>query len=144
MKVYFSPGETCRNAIIDEIKKAKHQLKICVFTISDDKITQAIIEAHKRKVSISIITDNDKTLDIGSDIDMLSKSGIRVKIDMSSNHMHHKFMISDERSVVTGSYNWTNSAARFNQENIIVTQESEAIQSFLNEYERLWKIMTEY
>src|ERR1044071_6897683 len=114
MKAFFSPGESCRNAIINEIKNAKRQLKICVFTISDDQISRAILDAHQRRVSVTIITDNDKTHDMGSDIDMLSKSGILVKMDMSSNHMHHKFMIADERSVITGSYNWTSSAARFN------------------------------
>ncbi len=86
----------------------KQQLKISVFTISDDKITEAILQAHRRKVTISIITDNDKTLDIG----LFSKNGIQVKMDMTSNHMHHKFMIADGRTVITGSYNWTNSAAR--------------------------------
>jgi len=144
MKVFFSPGESCRNAIISEIKNAKQELKICVFTISDDQISRAILDAHKRSVAVSIITDNDKAHDMGSDIDMLSKSGILVKMDMSTNHMHHKFMIADERSVITGSYNWTNSAARFNQENIIVTRESVAVSSFINEYDRLWEIMTEY
>ncbi len=144
MKVYFSPGEACRSAIINEIKNAKQQLKICVFTISDDKITHAILEAHRRKVAISIITDNDKTLDVGSDIEMFSKNGIQVKMDMTTNHMHHKFMIADGRTVITGSYNWTNSAARYNQENIIITQEKEAIKSFVSEYDRLWGIMAEY
>src|SRR5258708_31469159 len=144
MKVYFSPGEACRNAIINEIKSARQQLKICVFTISDDKITQAILDAHRRNVIITVITDNDKTFDVGSDIGLISKNGIPVKMDMTSNHMHHKFMISDSRTVITGSYNWTNSAARLNQENIIVTQEKEAIKSFVSEYDRLWEIMTEY
>jgi len=75
---------------------------------------------------------------------LFSKNGIQVKMDMTTNHMHHKFMIADERTVITGSYNWTNSAARFNQENIIITQEKEAIKSFVNEYDRLWKVMTDY
>ncbi|MBI1768283.1 MAG: DUF1669 domain-containing protein [Bacteroidetes bacterium] len=144
MKVCFSPGEACRNAIINEIKNAIQELKICVFTISDDQITQAILDAHRRKVAVTIITDNDKTHDVGSDIGLLSKNGIQVKMDMSTNHMHHKFMIADERTVITGSYNWTNSAARFNQENIIIAKEKEAIKSFVNEYDRLWKIMTDY
>ena len=144
MKAYFSPGDACRTAIIKEINEAKKQLKICVFTISDDMITSAIIGARRRKVSVTIITDNDKTHDIGSDIDQLSKSGIPVKMDMTSNHMHHKFMVVDGEVLITGSYNWTNSAAKFNQENIIVTRDKEAVKLFENEYDRLWVLMTDY
>ena len=144
MKVYFSPSEDCRNAIIREIRNAKAMLKICVFTISDDRITDAILEAHQRSVAITIITDNDKTFDVGSDIEMLSKKGIRIKMDTTTNHMHHKFMVVDDRTVTTGSYNWTNSAARYNQENIIVTADKAAVSAFSKEYDRLWPLMTDY
>lgn len=144
MKVYFSPSEDCRNAIISEIKNAKQELKICVFTISDDRITDAILDAHRRNVTVTIITDNDKTLDMGSDIDLLSKKGIHIKMDTTTSHMHHKFMIVDERSVTTGSYNWTNSAAKYNQENIIVTADKAAVSAFRKEYDRLWPMMTDY
>lgn len=45
---YFSPGEECRNVIISQIRAATSHLQICVFTISDDYITDAIISSHKR------------------------------------------------------------------------------------------------
>jgi len=144
MKVYFSPSEDCRNAIIREIQGAKLEVKICVFTISDDRITDAILGAHRRNVTITIITDNDKTFDVGSDIHLLSDNGIRIKMDTTSNHMHHKFMIVDGRTVTTGSYNWTNSAAKYNQENIIVTADKAAVSAFSKEYDRLWSLMTVY
>jgi|SRR5579871_1344443 len=144
MKAYFSPGHDCRNAIIKEIQEATLQLKICVFTISDDLITQAILDAHRKKVSVTIITDNDKTHDLGSDIHELFKRGIPVKMDMTSNHMHHKFMLTDNDALITGSYNWTNSAAKYNQENIILTRDKQAVKLFDDEYNRLWKLMTDY
>lgn len=144
MRVYFSPSEDCRNAIIREIKNATSELKICVFTISDDKIASAIIEAHQRDVRVTIITDNDKSSDVGSDIRSFFEKGIHVKMDMSTNHMHHKFMVADGKTTITGSYNWTNSAARYNQENIIVTKDQAVANSFIKEYDRLWQIMEDY
>jgi len=139
---YFSPGESCRQAINGQINSATKNLKICVFTISDDLITQAILAAHKRGVAIQLLTDNDKLFDVGSDIMQLSKSGITIKVDNTANHMHHKFLIADDRTVLSGSYNWTNSAARFNQENIIVTSEGGIVKLFLKEFERLWGVMS--
>lgn len=144
MKIYFSPSEDCRNAIIHEIQNAKFELKICVFTISDDRITEAILGAHRRKVAVTIITDNDKTFDVGSDIGLLSKRGVRIRMDTTTNHMHHKFMVVDGRTVTTGSYNWTNSTAKYNQENITITGDKAAVSAFNREYDRLWPLMTDY
>ncbi len=141
---FFSPGEACRSAIVQQLNDARKQLKICVFTISDDAITESIINAHKRGVGVMLITDNDKSLDLGSDIERISKSGISVKMDRTSDHMHHKFMVVDGSSVLTGSYNWTRSAAKYNHENILLTKEDGVVISFLKEFEKLWVEMSPY
>lgn len=141
---YFSPGEACRNAIVQQLNDARKQLKICVFTISDDAITEAILKAHKRGLSVMVLTDNDKSLDLGSDIRQISQAGIAVKMDRTTDHMHHKFMIIDGRAVLTGSYNWTRSAARYNHENIVLTKEEGIVNSFLTEFEKLWNEMSSY
>lgn len=141
---YFSPGESCRSTIISQINNATTRLSICVFTISDDAISNAILTAHARSVKIRIITDNDKSLDVGSDIERLSKKGLAVKMDNTNNHMHHKFMIADDRTVLTGSYNWTQSAAKFNHENILLTTDPGVVKSFLQEFENLWSKMESY
>lgn len=141
---YFSPGDTCRNVIIQQIRSAVNQLQICVFTISDDLITDAIVTSHKRGTRIKIITDNDKSLDEGSDIEQLASTGIAVKIDRTPNHMHHKFMLVDGKALITGSYNWTRSAARFNHENILLTNEAGVVKSFMKEFDQLWQEMGVY
>jgi mitochondrial cardiolipin hydrolase len=138
---FFSPGDVCRNRIIQCIDSANTQLQICVFTISDDTITKSLLAAHKRRIQIRLITDNDKSLDLGSDIDQLARAGIAVKMDVTTNHMHHKFMLADQRTLITGSYNWTLSAAKYNHENILVTREASVIKAFAHEFEQLWKVM---
>jgi cardiolipin hydrolase len=65
-------------------------------------------------------------------------------MDATPNHMHHKFMIVDDLALVTGSYNWTQSAARFNHENILVMKEPGVVKSFLKEFEQLWGRMVDY
>lgn len=117
INVFFSPGDTCVKHINELIESAISELDICVFTISDDRISRALVKAMKNEVSIRIISDNTKMYDEGSDIENLAKVGIPVKIDTTDNHMHHKFMVIDQKIVLTGSYNWTRSAALYNQEN---------------------------
>lgn len=137
-QVFFSPGDDCLNHIIDLINEAHTHLDICVFTISDDRITRAIVDAMKNGVEIRIITDNFKVSDTGSDIEGLGEVGIPVKLDTTDNHMHHKFFIVDKKLVLTGSYNWTRSAALYNQENVISTDDEFVVEKFLNEFEKLW------
>lgn len=141
---YFSPGDTCRNVIISRINQSISRIKICVFTISDDRITDAILSSHRRGVNVQIITDNDKSLDMGSDIGQIAKEGIAVKMDSTPNHMHHKFMVADDKSLITGSYNWTYSAAKYNHENILLTQEAGVVKSFMKEFDQLWEGMIPY
>ncbi len=141
---YFSPGDACRNIIVQQIKEAVNAINICVFTISDDLISKSILDAHQRGKEIRLITDNDKSLDLGSDVEQLSKAGISIKMDETRNHMHHKFMVVDDRSLVTGSYNWTRSAAMYNHENILLTQDPGAVRSFLKEFDGLWQKMKAY
>ncbi|MCU4175153.1 phospholipase D-like domain-containing protein [Carboxylicivirga sp. N1Y90] len=140
-KSYFSPGNDCQQAICNEISYACRSIDICVFTISDNVIRDKIVYAISKGIKVRIITDDDKTMDMGSDIDYLHKKGAIIKTDNTSYHMHNKFAIFDEATLITGSYNWTRSAAEHNQENIIVTNEQQLIVQFRKEFERLWKHM---
>lgn len=143
-KALFSPGDDCINEIIRLIKGAESSIDICVFTISDDRISREIVEAHRRGVKVKIITDDDKTGDRGSDIFALAKVGIEVMIDRTSNHMHHKFALFDGKVVLTGSYNWTRSAADYNYENIIVTDDKKMVASYTGCFTKLWKEMKRF
>ena len=142
--VCFSPKNECAQKICKFIQKAEQSLLICVFTISDNSISESILKAHQRGVHIKIITDNEKSMDKGSDIYALHKQGIYIKIDMSRHHMHHKFAIRDNKTLLTGSYNWTRSAEIYNQENFIITDEKKLVKKFINEFDKLWQEMTPY
>lgn len=143
-RAYFSPGEECRSAICSLINSAINNLKVSVFTISDNEIAATLVSAKKRGVDVRILTDNDKSFDMGSDIEELSTKDIKIKIDQTPNHMHHKFCIADNKVLLSGSYNWTRSAAERNQENIIITEEPSLVKAHLKEFDRLWNKLADY
>jgi len=67
----------------------------------------------------------------------LEAAGGRVTV-IEGRLMHHKFCVLDGRDVLTGSYNWTNKAARHNEENLVLTTDDpELAQHFLREFRRL-------
>jgi len=138
-EAHFSPGDHCRRRITSLIKQARRTADVCVFTITDDSIASALVEAHVRGVRMRVITDDEKAVDRGSDIQDLARAGITVRVDNSTHHMHHKFAIFDRCYLVTGSYNWTRSAASYNEENIVVSDDDRLVQAFSSTFERLWE-----
>lgn len=141
-KIYFSPGTDCLNAIVDTLRKAERSAKICVFTISDNRIVDAIKDMQLNGVNIKIISDNDKRYDKGNDIDYIAnRLGIDVKLDTTSAHMHHKFAVIDDEITITGSYNWTRSAETKNYENILVTDDKKVAETYTREFDKLWEVM---
>lgn len=136
---YFSPGDACIREVIRQFNIARQQCDICVFTITDDRISKAIEETHRRGVPVRIITDDDKSLDLGSDIERLRDGGILTIHDSSPAHMHHKFAIFDRVRLLTGSFNWTRSATEQNEENLIVTADPRLVAAFHGRFEMLWE-----
>ncbi|MDX9720298.1 MAG: phospholipase D-like domain-containing protein [Myxococcota bacterium] len=138
-EAYFSPGNECRDRIVGLINGARRAIDVAVFTISDDAIARALLDAQQRKVKLRIVSDDEKSQDLGSDIAQFERAGIAVRTDRSAGHMHHKFAIFDETQVLTGSYNWTRSAATQNEENIVVSDDPELREAFQAEFETLWR-----
>jgi cardiolipin hydrolase len=137
-EVWFSPGEECRTALIGHLQSCRQRVDICVFTIADDRITEAILAAHSRGVVVRVISDDDKRLDSGSDVESLRAAGVAVVLDDSEAHMHHKFAIFDGRWLLNGSFNWTRSASRINEENLVVTNDPQQVREFGTQFELLW------
>lgn len=137
-EAWFSPFHDCVKRIEQLFDRAQQQVDICVFTITDNHLTQAILNAHRRGVTVQIISDNDKAFDRGSDIELLQSRGISVRVDITEFHMHHKFALFDQNILLTGSYNWTVGASRDNQENFVITTDRRLVQSYKDEFARLW------
>lgn len=140
-EVLFSPGDACRLRIQELLRKSQTTVDICVFTLTDDRIAESVMDTAARGVRTRIISDNDKSLDLGSDMHRLHAAGIQVRIDRTPNHMHHKFAVFDGKIVASGSYNWTRSAADDNEENIVVTNDQKIVRAFHAQFDRLWTRM---
>jgi phosphatidylserine/phosphatidylglycerophosphate/cardiolipin synthase-like enzyme len=138
-EAHFAPGESCPTRVIELIRTAQKSIDVCVFTITDNRIARALQDAHRRRVAVRVITDNEKSYDLGSDAEELESSGIPVRYDKTPDHMHHKFAVFDQRLLLNGSYNWTRSASEVNFENIMVTSQRSLVQVFSTTFQELWE-----
>lgn len=137
----FSPGEQCLSLIRGQLRGARHRADLCVFTLSDDRISAEVLAMHRRGVKVRLITDGDKAFDAGSDVHALRNAGVPVALDVSAAHMHHKFAIIDGAWLLNGSYNWTRSACEHNEENVVLCNHPALLAQFSAVFERLWEAL---
>lgn len=135
---HFSPGEECLRKIRELCRQAQRSVDICVYTISDDRLSEEIIACHRRGIAVRVISDNEKQHDEGSDIQHMLAQGVPLRIDDSSYHMHHKFALFDQRVLLNGSFNWTRSASAHNEENLLTIEHSQLVAAYRAEFEKLW------
>ena len=136
----FAHSDTSFTRFLSILDSARVSLDVCVFTITNDSITQSLIAAKKRGVKVRLITDDDCADGQGSDIRELQQNGIDVRLDASPAHMHNKFVVIDSRLVITGSFNWTVQAVTGNRENIVVTNNVQMRDAFASEFANLWAV----
>ena len=117
-EAYFAPGVQCENRIVEEITKAQ-DIDIAIYSLTSPRISNALIDSHKRGADIRIVADRGMTGNKHSQIDELDDAGIPVRKSRKHKIEHNKFAIFDGNRIVTGSYNWTQNAANFNSENCI-------------------------
>lgn len=136
---YFTPGDACLRKLRELCGAARRALDVCVFTLADDRLTDAVLEAHRRGVRVRVVTDDDKRFDSGSDVARLAEAGIEVRLDHGPAHMHHKFALFDGKLLANGSFNWTRSASLSNDENLVVSNDTYLVRCFSGQFEALWE-----
>ena len=140
VSVYFSPQDkVLTNAIIPIIKEAKEKIYVSMFYLTNNWITDALIEANNRNVEIKIIVDETLKKEPKSQIDELEKGGINIKTENWRGKMHQKSMVVDEYTTVIASTNWTGASEYSNDENMLVIKNKTIANIQEKEFLRLWK-----
>lgn len=57
----------------------------------------------------------------------------------SGDKLHHKFAVIDNKTVITGSFNWSPSAAHQNDETLMVIHSPQLAAHFTREIDRMWR-----
>lgn len=121
------------------LRSGERTLDICVFTITNNRIADAIDAEWKEGLEVRIISDNDQMDGKGSDVQYLANQGIPVKIDTADGHMHNKFAIIDGELLMNGSFNWTVGAAKANYENVTVSNDKDLVAQYQEYFNEMWE-----
>lgn len=155
-RVLFSPDDDIANELIALMNHEKKSIHVAIFTFTDKRIAQALIDAHNRGVAVEVVADTAYLRDQYSKIPLLQEhaipvftynphyKGARAKKKEQLGIMHHKFIIFEQNIdnqtiVVFGSYNLTRSANLYNQEHVVISNNQEVIVPFKRQFELLKK-----
>jgi len=140
-EVLFSPEQSIQEALFKEIDSAQSAIDLAVREITSQNLTQALVRAKGRGVTVRVITDSKQAKMKSSKITFLIQEGIQLKVLRGKDYgvMNHRFAILDSKKVVTGSFDWSEASEKWNYENIVIISESEVAASYQKEFERLWR-----
>ena len=120
IKAHFN--EEIAPAIIEQIELAKFIIWVAVAWFTDRKLFEKLLAKKNEGVNVQlIIIDDDINRNSGLKYEELETYKIP-KIGTHENIMHNKFCIIDLKTVIHGSYNWTQKA-RFNKEAITIVDD---------------------
>jgi phosphatidylserine/phosphatidylglycerophosphate/cardiolipin synthase-like enzyme len=118
--VHFSPKGGCTEAVVAELSQARREVLVLAYSFTSRPITEALIEASKRGVKVSVVLDHSNEKEPHTDLPTLLEHGLAPLIDAHHAIAHNKVMVIDGRTVITGSFNFTNQAEHENAENLLV------------------------
>jgi phosphatidylserine/phosphatidylglycerophosphate/cardiolipin synthase-like enzyme len=139
VKVYFSPDDGVTQRLVELILSAEESVYFLAYSLTSDDLAEALLERHQAGVEIAgVMEARQVESNTGSDYDRLRVAGIDVRLDGNPDNMHHKVLIIDGQTVVTGSFNFSRSAEERNDENTLVLRDPEIAALYLREFEAVY------
>ena len=138
IKVLFSPNGGCQEAVIQEISQAQKTINIAMYNLTTREISQELVNAKARGIKIRVFLDHGEGNGKYSKGRYLMDKGIDVHFYAGTGLMHNKFAVFDNRVLITGSFNWTASAERENQENLLIITDENVVKEYAQRFEMLW------
>lgn len=121
------------------ISIAGKRIFVAVAWFTNSRLLDGLTLVLERNVEVKILILDDilNRNEFGLDFGILTKLGADVRFAKKAlGTMHNKFCIIDDM-VITGSYNWTYHANN-NSENILMTDEDSVVNSYREEFDRLF------
>ena len=139
IQVYFSPQDKgIFNGILPLIRKAKNYIYIPAFVITEKRITDELVKAKQRGVDVKVIADALNVSTTHSKHKVLRDAGVLVKAENYAGKMHSKSIIIDDKYLVIGSMNFSNSGENRNDENMLILEDEKAAKFYRDFFLYQW------
>ncbi|MFE3449673.1 phosphatidylserine/phosphatidylglycerophosphate/cardiolipin synthase family protein [Nonomuraea sp. NPDC059194] len=124
VKVLFAPDHAPELEIMKQMLKAANRVDFAIFTFSGSSgIDDAMIALAAAKKTVTGVMDPGQGAQKWAATHDLDRAHIELYFPKRSpafGKLHHKLMVIDEATVIAGSFNYTEPANNYNDENIFV------------------------
>lgn len=142
VEVAFAPADDPEKLLLGVINGAQSSLQVQVYVFTSKTVASALVAAHRRGVRVEVLADAKMNARAtGNAIPLLLEVGVPVAFETAYAAAHNKVIVADadgpQCAVLTGSYNFTWSAANRNAENLIVLRDHCAVaQAYRTNWQR--------
>ncbi|MEL6712022.1 MAG: phospholipase D-like domain-containing protein [Pseudomonadota bacterium] len=135
----FTPPKGCAKLIEKIILSTKNNLYIQAYGFTHPEIIDAILHVAKKGVKVTIILDKSNITSAYSGIKKCHAANIPVFIDTVASISHNKIILSDiysnNRTLITGSFNFSKNADTRNAENLLVIKQKDIILNYKKNFD---------
>lgn len=139
LEVYFSPDDGVAARLVRLLRGAETSIYFMAYSLTADDFGDIIRQKAKDGLRVFGVMDESQVKsNKGGEFDPFQQAGLRVYKDGIPGQMHHKVIIIDEKIVIAGSYNFSASAERKNDENVVIFFDEQIAAQYLAEFERVY------
>jgi len=135
---YMAPEDEVMAKLVQYVGTAQKTVHYMIFTYTHDDLANAMIARAKAGVQVEGVIEN-RGASQGSLVPLFC-AGMPVKTDGNKYTMHHKVIVIDGQTVVTGSFNFTRSADTENDDNVLVIHSPAVAAIYEQEYQKVSSI----
>ncbi|HEY4051841.1 MAG TPA: phospholipase D-like domain-containing protein [Acidobacteriaceae bacterium] len=141
--IYFSPDTNLEQIDVATISHAQHSIDIAMFAFTDRRIATALRCAAEHGVKVRIYRDRSQYEEEeqrggGVRSILAGERNISIKVKNSKELMHEKAALFDGHLLRDGSSNWSISAARYQDNEISLSDSESMAHAFATNFERMW------
>ena len=140
---YFGPEKELSLNIARAVASAQVEILFMAFAFTDDQIGSAMLGRADSGVAIRGVFETAGADTAFSYFPYLAEAElemdhVQVRRDGNPQIMHHKVIIIDRETTIFGSFNFSDSANRRNDENILIVHDPTFTSFFVEEFETVW------
>jgi phosphatidylserine/phosphatidylglycerophosphate/cardiolipin synthase-like enzyme len=129
IQAWMGPEDGLLSRVNDALDAATTSALVAMFDLNQSNLVDALLDAKLRGVNVVVVLDQLQADDLDADADeTLAAAGVAVILAENTGgmqaEMHSKFVVIDHQRVLMGSYNWTNLASFYNDENLVVIDDA--------------------
>jgi phosphatidylserine/phosphatidylglycerophosphate/cardiolipin synthase-like enzyme len=141
--VFTSEDPALADAIIPVVNSATKNIRFLAFSYTDFPLADAMIKRAQAGVNVAGVFEKVGSDTDASELKTLACAQIPVRRDGNGGFMHNKVIVVDERYVITGSLNFSTSAEKSNDENVIIIDNPDIAKLYMQDFERVWTLATQ-